>query len=160
MVAPNKLKALVKESSKAKKPPFGKKPDDDEDEKDEGEDAEKGAVPAEEVDDATGSDPIDAGDGDAPDYASMTAEELADEIEDALDVITEAAKRLAAGDNPDQPEKGLQAMSEALSPQASAGLAEWAKGKKWEDFIALAEKIGADDPDKFAGWLKAVKERG
>ena len=62
--------------------------------------------------------------------------------------------------NPEQPEKGIAAMREAIGPKIAEGLTEWAKGHGWDDFMAVARTVGAEEPERFAAWLHWVKHKG
>ena len=125
--------------------------DADLDNEEEGEDAEDEGGGDEE-----GRDAEDEGGGD----------EDSGEMEAALqsDVrVVDRMARMTKNGNPGeedkgQPAKGLAALKGALGEEVAGGLEAWAKAHDWEDFLALAERIGADDPEAMAGWLQAVKK--
>lgn len=108
----------------------------------------------EEIGKEKGRDNAEEGGDDEEEPGDLDEEKMRDNVE----AINEEVARYREGEAT-QPSEGLSKLSSSIGPEIAKGLEEWAKSRKtFEDFEALGERIGADDPKAFAGWLQAMKE--
>jgi len=165
-----KLAAFVKGGSKAMPfPKFKKKgkPAPPEPESDDVDTDDVSAAVEDHEAEAHGEDEEDEGQegedaGEDEGNPGPDADDFADALTEDVRVVNRMARMTRNGNpgEPDkgQPAKGLAALEGAIGEEIVGGLTEWAKANDWEAFVELGERIGADDPEAFAGWLQAIKK--
>jgi len=87
----------------------------------------------------------------------VSVQDLQDALMEIVDLLDDAVEEYTTGGNPTQPAKGLAGMRAKLPAAMMSGFKTWAKEHNWEDFVALGEKIGTSNPERFAGFVQAVK---
>lgn len=181
MVDPKKLQAFAQQKKggaapgKKKGNPFppkkiepknGNADDEHEDDEDDEDDDHEHDARGEDTDGNPGDD-HDA-DEEKDKSGGALDEQISAALEDSVDDLNGILDELEwqPGSGPDGHEEPLQPgqcfakLRDATSPETAKGVQKWAKGGEWEDFTDLGEDIGVDDPERFAGFLSALKKGG